>query len=296
MGVLDLTGPEFLALYAALLAVAAPVVVLLRRVLRRPSGNIDIRFLSLRPVEVAYLAGGERQAVGALVASLAQQKLVTVRKGTEPVVVVAGPLPPGADSVERELLQLLGTGETTLERTSGAATRVLEPLRRKLTQLGLLIPDSAIWMPRVVPALVLVAVLLLGLANVLVGISRDRPVGYLVALSLLVAGATVWILVAGPRRSLLGDSVLKRLRAANAGLQQTASVKPDRLSSDDLALAVGLFGANAIATGPMGDLGQAMKHRRESTGLSHSCSSCSSGCGGGSCGGGCGGGCGGCGS
>jgi uncharacterized protein (TIGR04222 family) len=295
VGVLDLPGPDFLGLYVALLAVAAPVALLLRKLLRRPGGNVDARFLSLRPFEVGYLAGGELQAVSALVASLAQQKLITVTKGTKPTVVVAGPLPRGADNVEHELYQLLGTGPTTLERTSYAATRVLEPLRRKLMGLGLLSPESGQWAPRVVPALVLLAVLILGLAKVVVGISRDRPVGFLVTLCLLVSGGIFWLLVTGPRRSLLGDTVLERLRAANSGLQQTASIKPDRLSSDDLALAVGLFGASAIATGPMGDLGQAMKHRRE-TSSGRSCSSCSSGCGGGSCGGGCGGGCGGCGS
>lgn len=295
MGVLDLPGPDFLALYAAVLAVAGPVALLLRRLLRRPSGNVDLRFLSLRPVEVAYLAGGEQQAVSALVASLAQQKLITVKHGTEPTVVVAGPLPHGADAVERELYNLLGTGPTTIERTSSAASRVLAPLQRKLMELGLLIPESDKWPPRLIPASVLGAVLVLGLAKVVVGISRDRPVTLLVVLCALVTAGIIWLLATGPRRSVLGDTVLNRLRAANAGLQETASVKPDRLSSEDLALAVGLFGANAIATGPMGDLGLAMKHRRETSSRSN-CSSCSSGCGGGSGGGGCGGGCGGCGS
>lgn len=289
MGILDLPGPDFLALYVTLLAIAAPVTVLLRQWLRPPRGKVDIRFLSLRPLEVAYLAGGEHQAVSAVVASLAQQKLVTVTEGTKPSVVVAGPVPAGADSVEQGLLQLLGTETTTIERISGAATRVLEPLREKLTQLGLLIPDSAQWIPRLVPALVLLAVLALGVVKVVIGISRDRPVGFLVTLCLVVAGAIAWLLVTGPRRSLLGDWVLDRLRAANTGLQQTASVKPDRLSSDDLALAVALFGASAITSGPMAALGRAMTYRSQPA-----TSGCSSGCGGGSCGGG--GGCGGCGS
>ena len=296
MGILDLPGPEFLAAYLGIVAIAAPVAMLLRRWLRLPRGSVDVRFLGLRPFEIGYLAEGEHRAISAMVASLAKDQVITFGE-TKPTIVVAGPLPPGSDTVERELLGLLGTGPTTIERTSEAATSTLMPVRRKLMELGLLIPESSAWVPRVVPALVLVAVLLLGLAKMAVGISRDRPVGFLVALCMLVAGGAAWLLTAGPRRSLLGDNVLDQLRLANAGLQQTAWVKPDRLSSADLGLAVGLFGATALVNGPMGDLGQAIAHRRMKDDRHGSgCSSCSSGCGGGSCGGGCGGGCGGCGS
>ncbi|HJU69040.1 MAG TPA: TIGR04222 domain-containing membrane protein [Gemmatimonadaceae bacterium] len=298
MGILDLPGPQFLSLYLGLLGIAGPVAIFLRHWLRRPGGSVDVRFLKLRPFEIGYLAGGDRQAVSAMVASLAKDNVVTVGE-REPTIIVAGPLPAGSDTVERALLGLLGTGPTTIERTTEAATSTLMPVRRKLMDLGLLIPERASWMPRVIPALVLVAVLLLGIAKIMIGVSRDRPVGFLVGLCLLVAGGATWLLVAGPQRSLLGDKVLDRLRSANAGLQQTAAVKPDRLSSDDLGLAVGLFGASAIATGPMGDLSRAMTHERakQTDRRGHSsCSSCGSGCGGGSCGGGCGGGCGGCGS
>jgi hypothetical protein len=96
-----------------------------------------------------------------------------------------------------------------------------------------------------------------------------------------------------PFRSRRGDNALRELRSRNMGLRQTVVAKPSRVAPDDLSLAVALYGASVLQTGPLVALRQALRPPPSNNSSSGS-SSCSSG---GGCGGGCGGGgCGGCGS
>jgi hypothetical protein len=96
-----------------------------------------------------------------------------------------------------------------------------------------------------------------------------------------------------PFRSRRGDKALRVLRKRNMGLRQTVVAKPSRVAPDDLSLAVALYGASVLQTGPLVALRQALRPPPSNDSSSGS-SSCSSS---GGCGGGCGGGgCGGCGS
>lgn len=296
MRILDLAGPQFLGLYVVLLVVAWTIAHVARNLLRPPRDAVDAMSLALKPVEIGYLADGEKQALDAAMTSMAQRKLLAVDPARRSIAVVAAP-PTDADSLERRLYTFFGKNGRTIENARAEATPLFAPMRERLTRAGFLIPDEYRWMARWIPSLLLGAVLALGVAKVKIGVSRDRPVGFLVLLCALTGGEALRLLVKAPQRSIRGDNALAAFRAGNEGLHVTAMVKPDRVPPEDMALAVGLYGAHIIRTGPMSELGTLLDPPPRvtsslSSGGGGSCSSCSSS----SCGGGCGGGgCGGCG-
>src|SRR5688500_12425990 len=77
MNVLDLRGPQFLGLYAALFAGALALAFFLRRALRGPAGPPPPEAHKLDPYEIAALTGGPRLAVNTAIASLYRQGVLT---------------------------------------------------------------------------------------------------------------------------------------------------------------------------------------------------------------------------
>ncbi|MFN9989816.1 MAG: TIGR04222 domain-containing membrane protein, partial [Cyanobacteriota bacterium] len=126
-------------------------------------------------------------------------------------------------------------------------------------------------------AVILVGLLALGIAKIGVGISRGRPVGFLVMMCLVLSVAGLCFLFVPVHRSRYGDQVLQEIRSRIPSA-------PVRHADPQLPLAFALLGAAILPTDTFADLKQMF------TPVS------SGGDGGGGCGGGgCGGGCGGCG-
>jgi len=119
-----------------------------------------------------------------------------------------------------------------------------------------------------------------GLLRLLMGVNAGRPVLLLVIAMVLMAvfaAATM----DGPRLNSRGQKLVEDYEIRNAALKSSAeSTGKGQLGSEDLALAMALFGTSVLATTLMPS--------------ASSSGSCGSSCGS-SCGGGCGGGCGGCG-
>jgi uncharacterized protein (TIGR04222 family) len=290
VGILDLGGPEFLAAYVPILIGALIVGAFVRR-LASPRLDSGKPMPALSSIEAAYLAGGPRQALAALVTSVAQRKLITFDEKTRSVSLVAGAGPP-EDPFERQLVGLIGQRSPTLTNIESRADELFGQLRDRLKNLGLLVPDERHRIPQVLIVAVVGGALALGAAKLVVGLSRGRPVGIL--LILLVGGvvAMVKLLSDLPERSALGDEVLKRLRHSSAGLELSTSRSPDRLAPNDLALAVALYGPELITVGSIAVLAQSLrpKPRVAESGFfsdvsSSSCGSSCGGCGGGGCGG-----------
>jgi uncharacterized membrane protein YgcG len=74
-----------------------------------------------------------------------------------------------------------------------------------------------------------------------VGLARDKPVGFLVVLSVVMAVFALVMLLARPGRSRHGTAELQRLRAQHPPAQQLAA------RTDQLALAVALGGTAILA-------------------------------------------------
>ncbi len=112
---------------------------------------------------------------------------------------------------------------------------------------------------RLLPTLPLLAVLLLGLAKVQVGIVRGKPVSLpgrsLPSITTLIG---VGFMVVRPFRSRWGRRFCNTFAVRMPRLQLTGSRRCAELASDDLALAVGLFGTTILAGGPLNDLQAAL--------------------------------------
>jgi uncharacterized protein (TIGR04222 family) len=286
MNPLDLSGPEFLSFYVAVLGASAGVALVLRWLLRLPSAEPGEDVPELTPYEAAYLGGGPDLAVHAAIANLAHRRVLAVQP-VERKVSVQDLLPSGAHRLERRIYHAAGEGETISQVRADAST-VVDKLRKRLQEDGLILADERATVIRFFSGLLLALVTLLGLAKIVVGLERGRPVGFLVALTFVSLGVAIVFFTKRPLRSRRGDQVLARLQEQNAALRSAAGSRPEQLAAEDLVLALGLFGMGIIATGPVADVRTAVQPSPGSGGGGW-VTGCGSGCGGGCGGGGCGG-------
>ncbi len=250
MKLFDLSGPSFLLVFAAMAVVAAGAAMALRWWLT----GVDRPPFSgaLSAIELAYLAGGRRRAVEA---------------------AAVGHLHRG-DPRDPRALMAASAGEA-------------EAVAARLEEDGLLL--SGRWARALVALAPALAVLSAGAIKLGIGISRHRPVGFLVAALALGGWGVVWYANRFPRLTRRGAAALEARRTARQGLAETARSAPEQVTAEEASEAYALYGAAAL-----GGAALALMPVSTAQAASSSCgTSCGSSCGGGGCGGGCGG-CGGC--
>jgi len=312
MNPLNYSGPEFLEffLWANLVGLIAYLIV--RWISRGSAGTVTPEDLQLDAAEAAFLAGGPWCAVQAAVAGL-------VRDGHLVVNPQRGCVKPSGKEVQGEFAlqraihraadSIAGLTVSHLrEKTSGE----LAVIEKKLISQELILERGRALTINWLALFPLILLLVLGIAKIVVGINLKRPVLYLGLSSFLLALGIYFLGKWLPLRTRRGSKVLRSLREAQAGLGATYRSAPDRLTSEDMVLAVGLFGLAGLSQGGFVDLQTALRPQKvyaNNTGNPDSSwsSSCGGyyggGCSGGGCsgGGGCGGGggggggCGGCG-
>lgn len=297
MNPLDLPGWQFLLFYVITLAVAIIVAIILRRALARSDETFPVRRITVDPYEAAYLRGGPRQAIETAVAVLVRNKALKASK-TDRAISISGSLPAGAHWLEKAVHSKAGPSPgKSLDRiySSSLMNPYIDRIADQLKNAGLVLSDNRWRVARTSSALVIVAVLALGVAKLAIGILRDRPVGFLVILCIITGYIALSFFKSHAPATSLGKQALKQLKEENAALEATARTEPQRLASGDVALALGLFGMSALAFADDSWI-ELRKALASSSSSSSSGSSCSSSSCGSSCGGGCGGGgCGGCG-
>src|SRR5690606_32032319 len=142
-----------------------------------------------------------------------------------------------------------------------------------------------------VPLALIVSTTLLGFAKFAIGLERDRPIGYLFVILLVMMIALVCFLPR-PLRTWGGDRELARLKKRHQHLGNKFVRDTADRQATDWALAAGIFGLTAVTGTEAMHLADAWQYRNGPA--SSSGSGCGSsggdGCGGGGCGG-----CGGCG-
>lgn len=302
MNPFDMSGPEFLFIYVVVLGVGTIAAVGFRRWLRSPGGAAPTHLAgNLSPYEIAYLAGGAQGAVDAAIVRLLHQGVL--RCAATPGKLARGNenLPSKAEPIEKVVSGAVGTGgDTPTAKVRAAVSATTQTLDRRLVDMGLVLSGAQRDRVQAASAFVILAIGCFGLIKVFVGVSRERPVGILIALLVLTAIVALVFFLKRPLRSRRGDAVLAQLRHENSALQYGARKDAAALAATDLVLAFGLFGTGILAGGPLRNMLPAFKNAQGATAAGSSGSSCggTSGCGGGGggCGGGgCGGGCGGCG-
>ena len=295
--VLDWKGPDFLALYIGLLIGGVILGIALRWLLRLPLGDLA-QSEPLDAYEMAYLRGGPKRVVDAAVTKL--YRLGFFKNDTDPGrLVTVAMIADGLNTIEMAVLANARTSTTVPELRKSVKEAAREPALR-LAELGL-VPAAKGLAAKLSGALIMAVLFVFAMLKVEAGLSRHRPVAFLVIAGIVALIAAVVFLVVPIYRSRRGDRAIAEAEEANAALEHVAARHADSIGANDLAFAVALFGVGALAGG-FGPLHTAMTWKpptgaASNTGCGFFGSGCGSSSGGSSgCGGGCGGGgCGGCG-
>lgn len=232
---LDFDGPAFLGFYVALFLVCIGIAVLLRRQLIDIGG--ERRGAALDTWATAYLAGGTQRVVDAGIASLlasGQAQWDDHKKSLEiahPQQVRDYPL----DGIARA-----AAAEPSLSRVARRVDGHIERIRNALLANKLLIDDSRRWLIGFSCALPFALLSVLGVAKIIVGLTRGRPVGFLIVLTLIAAGGALLLLFNRPERSRAGDRALREMNTRHAHARRAPR-------DADIGLAVALAGTAVLA-------------------------------------------------
>lgn len=266
---LNWNGPAFLALYGALFVAALILAVIIPQRIRPEGrgGGVDADGL-------AFLAGARPRMIEAAVARLLASGALVVQDGKR---FLRGGGAGGNGALDRALLAApMPAGWAAFEK---AAKPHAGPVERRLIGNGLLIDRGAARQIGLIAALPFVALFGLGIAKLLVGLSRGKPVGFLIAFLVVTAIAILIRIFAVDRRTQRGRIALAEARIRHERLRRAPT-------NDETGTAVALFGTVVLAGSAFAGLHQ-MRRDDNSSGGDGSSS--------GGDGGGCGGGCGGCG-
>lgn len=288
----DLRGPEFLALYSALFVVLSALTFLVRRWARRPASEGGAALTD--PYALAYVAAGHDRAVESAVASLVLTGRLKLGPGHR--LIPGESTSTEAHALERDLLQIVRErGQVTFADlyASGRLRERTQGLDESLVASGHLAAAGRALATRLATGGGFLLLAVFGATKIQVGLLRERPVGILIAMTIVTAIVGVALLFWRTRPTLRSSRLMRRLRS------ETAAKPTNESSPRAVGLTVALFGMATL----LGTALQALHAAcfvRNGTGGSDGGSTSPSGCGGGG-GGGCGGGggggggCGGCG-
>ena len=231
---LDWDGGSFLQLYLLLIVVAIIGAVWLRR-MARDSG--PARGARPGPFDLAYLAGGAERCTDAAIAQMLADGALRWDDAGQKLLSTGAPIDqkPPLDAVAR-CVAADGSPATVLRRAAVA----LAPLQKSLQASGLLLDDASVWRVRWYSALPLLLLIGFGATKMMIGLSRDKPIGFLVLLTILLVLVAIGFLVTRPSRTRAGDQAL-----ADARHKHGRALRAPR--NQELGLAVALLGTAALS-------------------------------------------------
>ncbi len=231
---LEWQGRDFLKLYVLLMPASVILALIWRRLLRN---NGAATFgAGLSATELAYLVGGPTRGFDVTIASLLEREAISYDEATQRFNVngaVAGLSP--SEAALRNLIAADGRPDQVLKLGS----RLFNETRQKLVRSGQLLDDHAADRAAYLPALLPALVLLFGLAKIVVGIQRERPVAFLVVLGVIMLVITLVFLFKRPERSRAGDRSVAEQRRKHARVARAPT-------KSELPLAVALIGTAAL--------------------------------------------------
>ncbi|CAN5607903.1 hypothetical protein BH10CYA1_BH10CYA1_12150 [soil metagenome] len=289
MNEFDLIGPQFLAFYSATTLGTILGAIATHAALKAISG--EYQDVELSAYDAAYLSGGDKRVVDAAAAKLLIADVLSVA-GTSPARMTAKTtLPNDADPVERVVFQAVRNHSISYVREIYKYVQpISQGLRPKLIGAGLILSDARTAAIRVgCTLMVLTPVVFWGAPKVLLGLSRHKPVGFLILLCLMGLAAALYFISQTCVRTARGDDAVAFLKDQNRALEYSVKYGSGG-SSHELAMATGLFGTTILLTSPLFAPMRPVFAAPVSAGGSSGVSGgCGSSCGGGGCGGGCGG-------
>jgi uncharacterized protein (TIGR04222 family) len=294
MNVFDWRGPEFLGFYILFFPVCFGLALWLRWKWRVPTGAEQPKS-ELDGYATAFLNGGKVLTVNTAIANLINQKAMRVDAKSGRLTSLV-PTPQFSHPLERLVyVAAESTDGTPVGNVRLTAVPGVTAIAEDLKMRGLVVADDAARKAILIPLLIAFAAIGVGVVKIMIGINRDRPVGYLVALCIIFGIISLVALARRPVRSRYGDGVLEQLRAKHIGPRELGR-NASCVSAAEFATMVGLFGFAALEGSNLENLRQSLQPPANGSGNWSGCGGGSSCGGGGGCGGGgCGGGCGGCG-
>lgn len=257
---LDWPAEPFLVLYASLLMLAVVGVVAARSLLGAGPGQPGP---SLGPVEIALLGDGRTRAADTVVVGLLEAGVATLdtRRGRPLEISPGVPFPAGL-----EPFWGAASGNISRMEFAAAIAPVLASVRGGLVRRGLAPSDAQLRRLRTMTATAFGALLAFGLVRVVLGIERDRPVGFLSFLLAVAVAAGLLAWFQRPHATPAGRRALEEChdlhsRAARAPLP------------GEMALAFALLGPAVLAGTASAGYREVISPRNTDSG--------SSGCGGG---------------
>lgn len=266
----NLPGPQFLQLYGVLLLIAIALGLAIPAWIKPQGNERPIK----DPEQLAYLAGGATRMAEAVVSGLLVRRALGVATSDSFIVEDRGA---GRSPAERSVLAMARPRWGSL---AGAIRPHAGDVERKLIDAGLMMSAGEATQIRFFQTIPYLLLLGFGSVKLEIGLSREKPVGFLVVL-LFVTG------ILGLIRFLTVDRVTRGGKAMLARERTRADRLRRALPDDEAGLAVALFGTTVLA----GSSYAAFHTMRtaSSDGGASSGSDGGSGCGGGGGGGGCGG-------
>ena len=237
-----IASAEFLRWYllAAVLAVAATLVsnrlAAHRSVPASPTGRV------LTPPEIGVLTS-DAQAVMASLAILRGAEVIDSRGSRRRILTDTEHMQ--LDWFTRTVLERLGGGKSPLVRSRLVANMSdsCAQLRSTLVDEGLMHGAAERSMPvRAFPILFVTAV---GIARIVAGVANGKPVGFLVAIVVLLLVALPFV-IRRRRLTTLGDAELRRLRAENDYLSPRSRPSFTAYGPSRAGMSAALFGAGAL--------------------------------------------------
>jgi uncharacterized protein (TIGR04222 family) len=286
---LDLSGKAFLGLYCVLSLAGWTFAWLVRRA--APSAAPESE-PELQACDVAFLTGGAGLCLEAALANLVAKALLHF-DAVSGVLTCRRPPPADLQGFERRVYDHVNEArDVGVNALRAEAKSLVRDVEARLGKLGLVSTRS------VLPLLIALVTPALGVLKVVVGITRHRPVLFLLIL-IAIGTALAFLLFWGPARTTArGREALAALRERHVALRD-ATAPAHLLASGLVPLAVGLFGVGLLSDDAFAGVSPLFTRTKRAGNEADQSADLGSagGCGdagGGGCGGGCGG-CGGCG-
>src|SRR3954471_3323451 len=180
-----ISGPDFVVLYIALLGAALLIRVIVAGVVAARALRADTERPGPPPTvyELAFLAGGPDRAVDTAIAALVERGQLRVNSYKQ--ISQAGTRP--VEPLERAVADVAQLKTTSTIRAKVRGSAALRALEDGLDRRGLLASAAAKRRVRTFGLVLQLAVLVLGIARLVNGISLGRPVGILVFLVIVAA-------------------------------------------------------------------------------------------------------------
>jgi uncharacterized protein (TIGR04222 family) len=287
-----ISGPRFLLYFVAAAIVAFFVSGFIRRALY--SGAVQPGW-EPNAEQLAYFAGGPRQAVLAALAGLRAEQAVASAGGGR--LTVTGRVTAGPSPLTWAVYQAAQGGVRARGLENDPTVKpALADLRDVLVSQGWLLTGARRFAIATIGTLPILAVLAVGIARINAGIANNKSVGLLIVLTAVVGLVAVVLLLAVGEQSRAGERALTAMQLRYAHLSPRSNPALATYGATGAAMSVALFGAFALwSFDPAFATDVEMMRGASSSGSSSgdsgsggsSCSGGGSSCGGG--GGGCGG-------